>query len=90
MSRGAGHSYWLRQAECRVEDFAKLIDRTTKPADVPLAAEIRANVPVYDCAAVRGWIASPEQRQAVMAEWGEVMLNGAGLVVLAGDRKSVV
>lgn len=80
-TRGA---YWLRQAECRIEDFAKLVDRSTKPADVPLAAEIRANVPVYDCAAVRGWIGSPEKRRAVMAEWGEVMTRGAGLVVLGG------
>ena len=81
MNRGA---YWLRQAECRIEDFAKLVDRSTKPADVPLAAEIRANVPVYDCDAVRGWIGSPEKRRAVMAEWGEVMTRGAGLVVLGG------
>ena len=80
----ANGATWLKQAECRIDDFAKLVDRSTTPADVPLAADIRANVPVYDCAAVRGWIAKPEQRLAVMAEWGEVMLNGAGLVVLSG------
>jgi ectoine hydroxylase-related dioxygenase (phytanoyl-CoA dioxygenase family) len=80
-ARGA---YWLKQAECRIDEFAKLVDRSTKPADVPLAADIRANVPVYDCAAVRAGLASPEKRQAVMAEWGEVMLNGAGLIVLGG------
>ncbi len=80
----ARSAYWLKQAECRIEDFVKLVDRMTKPSDVPLAADIRANVPVYDCTAVRGWIASPDKRQAVMAEWGEVMLNGAGLLVLSG------
>jgi hypothetical protein len=41
-------AYWLNQAECRIEDFAQLVDRSTRPADVPLAADIRANVPVYD------------------------------------------
>jgi ectoine hydroxylase-related dioxygenase (phytanoyl-CoA dioxygenase family) len=77
-------AYWLNQAECRIEDFAQLVDRSTRPADVPLAADIRANVPVYDGDMLRAAAQSPEQRRAVMAEWGDVMLNGAGLIVLAG------
>jgi ectoine hydroxylase-related dioxygenase (phytanoyl-CoA dioxygenase family) len=77
-------AYWLSQADCRIEDFAKLVDRGTRPADVPLAADIRANTPVYDGDALRVWAQSPDQRRAVMAEWGDVMLNGAGLIVLAG------
>ena len=82
MSRGA---YWLKQAECRIDAFAALVERSTQAADAPLAAEIRGNVPVYDCDALRRSIAaSPDHRAAVMAEWGEVMLNGAGLIVLAG------
>jgi len=77
-------AYWLTQAGCRVEDFAALIAQRTQAADVPLAAEVRGNVPVYDGDAVRAQAASPAGRQAVMAEWGEVLLNGAGLVVLSG------
>ena len=77
-------AYWLTRSQCRVEDFAALLDRTTRPADCPHAAEIRSNVPVYDGDAVRRWAASPDKRPAVMAEWGELMLNGPGLVVLAG------
>ena len=76
--------YWLTQAGCRVEDFAALISQRTRAADVPLAAEIRGNVPVYDGNAVRRHAESVAGRQAVMAEWGEVLLNGAGLVVLGG------
>jgi ectoine hydroxylase-related dioxygenase (phytanoyl-CoA dioxygenase family) len=77
--------YWLKQADCRIDEFAKLVERTTRAADAPLASEIRGNVPVYDCAALRRAIdASPEHRAVVMAEWGNVMLNGAGLIVLAG------
>ena len=76
---------WLKQAECRIDEFATLVERTTRAADAPLACEIRGNVPVYDCSALRRAIeASPEHRAAVMAEWGDVMLNGAGLIVLAG------
>ena len=76
--------YWLRQADCRVDDLARLTDRVTQPRDVPLAADVRGNVPVYDCRAVRRTLGDAAQRQAVMAEWGEVMLHGAGLIVLAG------
>jgi ectoine hydroxylase-related dioxygenase (phytanoyl-CoA dioxygenase family) len=77
--------YWLSGDACRVDDFAALVEQTTQPSDAPLAAAIRGNVPVYDCDALRRAIeADPAQRAAVMAEWGEVMLNGAGLVVLAG------
>jgi ectoine hydroxylase-related dioxygenase (phytanoyl-CoA dioxygenase family) len=78
-------TYWLKQAECRIDEFAQLVERTTRAADAPLASEIRGNVPVYDCDALRRAIdASADHRAAVMAEWGEVMLNGAGLIVLAG------
>lgn len=77
--------YWLKQADCRVDEFAALVERSTHAADAPLAAEIRGNVPVYDCDALRRAIAAaPEHRAAVMAEWGEVMLHGAGVIVLAG------
>ena len=78
-------AWWLKQAECRIDEFATLVERTTRAADAPLACEIRGNVPVYDCSALRRAIeASPEHRAAVMAEWGDAMLNGAGLIVLAG------
>ena len=76
--------YWLTQAGCRVEEFAALIAQRTQAADVPLAAEVRGNVPVYDGHALRALAQSPAGRQAVMAEWGEVLLHGAGLVVLSG------
>lgn len=78
-------TFWLKQDGCRIGEFAALVERTTRAADAPLAAEVRGNVPVYDCNALRRAMAeSPEHRGAVMAEWGEVMLHGAGLIVLAG------
>jgi ectoine hydroxylase-related dioxygenase (phytanoyl-CoA dioxygenase family) len=80
----AADAYWFSQADCRIEDFARLCDRSTQQADVPLASAVRGNVPVYDSDAVRAMAAVPEQRAAVMAEWGEVMMNGAGLIVLEG------
>lgn len=75
---------WLTSQDCRLEDFKAQIARVTSPADVPLAAEIVANVPIYDGAAIRAAGANPIERKEMMAEWASVMLDGAGIVVLRG------
>ena len=48
----------LTEADCRVEDFAALVDQTTELADYPHAAEVQLNVVVYDSAALRRVIGS--------------------------------
>src|SRR5699024_4572888 len=39
---------WLRDTDCRLEDFVASISRTTRPADYPHALRVEHNVPVYD------------------------------------------
>ena len=73
---------WLTPESCNLEDFKKLINRTTDPHDYPYAAIIEKNVPIYDSAAIIKIAAAPEGRKAVMAEWAEVFLTGPGIVVL--------
>lgn len=77
-------SYWLAQDECAIEEFARLVERTTVRADYPLAAEVRDNVLVYDCAALRRALSSADARGALLAEWGGALMDGPGLVVLRG------
>ena len=80
-----GTSFWLDAADCSIDDFAALVERTTVLAHYPFAARIDANVPVYDCAEIRRHVASsPAARRAVLAEWGTAMMDGPGLVVLSG------
>ncbi len=43
----------LTEADCRLEDFAALVDQTTELADYPHAADGATNVVVYDAAALR-------------------------------------
>ena len=75
---------WLTNESCDLNDFKKLIDRTTSAGDYPFAATIEKNVPLYDSAAITKIAATPEGRKAVMAEWAEVFLSGPGIVVLKG------
>jgi ectoine hydroxylase-related dioxygenase (phytanoyl-CoA dioxygenase family) len=75
---------WLTADECHLEDFAALVERTTSRADYPFASEVASNVLVYDGAAVRKAAASPESRQALLAEWVEAMTDGPGIVVFRG------
>lgn len=89
---GADGAWWLRQDDCRVDDLAATVDRHTHRAEVPHAAEVLHRVPVYDGDALRAWAAAPDERRELMAEWGEVLAHGAGIVVLerAFDDLAVV
>jgi ectoine hydroxylase-related dioxygenase (phytanoyl-CoA dioxygenase family) len=75
---------WLTPEACDLDDFKRHIARETTPADVPLAARIVENVPVYEGAAIREAAGDAQARREMMAEWASVFLNGAGIVVLAG------
>ena len=70
----------LTEADCRVEDFAALVDQTTELADYPHAAEVRLNVVVYDSAVLRSVIGSVEGREAVEAELIRALTDGPGVV----------
>src|SRR5689334_10132049 len=81
---------WLSLADISVEDLVRLVERRTRPADYPFAAEIQQNVPVYDGAAVRA--AEPGRRRAMMAEWVVAMTDGPGIVAFRdafADRGAV-
>lgn len=75
---------WLAAADCRIEDFAALVERTTDKADYPLAVEIAENIPVYDGAEVRKAAAVPATRKALAAEWVAAMSEGPGIVAIGG------
>ena len=69
---------------CDLGAFTALIDRVTAPREVPRAAEIAKNVPIYDMAAAGPAFDDPQTRQALMAEWAQVLMDGAGVLVLRG------
>jgi ectoine hydroxylase-related dioxygenase (phytanoyl-CoA dioxygenase family) len=69
---------------CDLDTFKTLIEQTVSPDDVPFAAGIQKNVPIYDMTHLRPLLADPTTRREILTEWGRVMLSGAGVVVLRG------
>ncbi|MBF9036163.1 phytanoyl-CoA dioxygenase [Rhodobacterales bacterium HKCCE2091] len=68
--------------DCALDDFARATGRSTDRADVPRAARIASEVPIY--AARDLPIGDPAGRRAVLAEWARVLRNGAGVLVIEG------
>lgn len=81
-SAGTRTPTWLRASECRIDDYAALVARTTGPCDVPYAADVVENVPHYDMVALAPTLAATASRRALQSELAEVLLNGPGIVVL--------
>lgn len=90
-ARRAGRVF-QRAEDCNLADFAALTARVTDPADWPLAADVRKNVPIYDCAALRLQLDDTAFVTALKAEWAEAMAVGPGVVVLqdAGDDHAML
>ena len=72
------------EADCSVADFAALVDRTTALSDFPYATAVEQNVLVYEAAALRRAIASPEGRLEVEAELVRALTAGPGVVAFSG------
>lgn len=63
-------------------DFASLCERCLSAAEVPFAAEVSSNIPVYDMPALADVLGDPVQRRALMAEWAWVLGKASGSIVL--------
>lgn len=69
---------------CDLSEFKTVIARMTQQASVPNAVEVQKNVPIYDMAQLHPLLEDPTSRRNILAEWGQVLLSGAGVVVLRG------
>jgi ectoine hydroxylase-related dioxygenase (phytanoyl-CoA dioxygenase family) len=75
---------YLRADALNLADFARACEQTTKIADWPHAAEVRKNILIYDCAAVRPLLTDPNARRLLLAEWADSFMTGPGAIVLQG------
>ena len=66
---------------CDLAAFKALIDQTLSKADVPLADDIQKNIPIYDMNRLRPMLQG-DARRMLMQEWAQVMMHGAGVIVL--------
>ncbi|MFY0622232.1 MAG: phytanoyl-CoA dioxygenase family protein [Pelagimonas sp.] len=75
--------YFDRES-CDLDEFKVVTSQRLEGYQVPLAASIAKNVPIYDMQALRGMLDDTEQRKELMTEWAWVLGRSAGVVVLKG------
>ena len=78
--------------DCRVEDFAAVVEKPVDLDDYPLAARIDQGVVVYDSRSLRSRISEAPGRLEVQAEFVRVLSEGPGVLVLSGafDKDKVL
>ena len=72
------------ETDCRVEEFAALVDQATDLANYPHAVGVQRNVLIYDAKALRVSIESVRVRLEVEAELVRALTDGPGVVVFKG------
>lgn len=75
---------YLSADDCRLADLIDMVSQKTDLADYPYAAAVEHNLLIYDGARLRKELSSPASRLRVEAELARALLDGPGIVVLAG------
>lgn len=77
---------------CDLGEFTDLIDQAMCCEQVPYAAVIEKNIPIYDMADLRPGLEDDKTRREIMAEWAQVLRTSSGVVALkeAFDDKAVL
>jgi len=70
------------EAQCKIDEFTQLVSQTTTSADALSASSIDKNIPIYDLAASNIDLSNHASRNALMAEWAQVLHSGAGVFVI--------
>ena len=69
---------YLSSNDCNLEEFSKSLNRTLNQSDVPLAHDIKKNIPIYDVSQI-DFLANT---QTLRTEWANVLHKTAGVLVL--------
>ncbi len=79
----ASQSYYSLEG-CNLDDFKSLIAQSLSKDALAHADDVQGNIPVYDMARLRPMLGDTSARQSLMAEWGWVLGQSAGVIVLKG------
>jgi len=77
-------SVWLTRDNCSLDDFCSVIDNLPAAAAHPLAESLQQQIPVYAANTVSQALADPQYQFALMAEWNQVLAEGAGVLCIKG------
>lgn len=73
---------WLTDADYDIDAFRELILSTTHKRDVPHAASVERNIPIYDGPSLREIARDPARRRALMGEFAWVLGRGPGVLAI--------
>lgn len=74
----------LTESDCRISDFARLLDQETLLADYQYASDTNRGVLFYSAEVIRAQAAEPEPREQIADELARALLSGPGIVVFTG------
>jgi len=75
---------YFTDEDCELNEFTALIEQTTRAQDVPFAADVQKNIPIYDVQELQNALLDTPTRREIMREWAGVLMNGAGVLALRG------
>ena len=76
------HNVYFENADCDLAAFEELISRQLDPSDVPNAADIVKNVPIYNIPVLIDLFSDADRRQELLGEWATVLGQSSGVLVL--------
>ena len=74
------HSY--RERDCSLQEFVAELQNQPEDCCTKFAADLREQIPLYDCRELRNALDSAPRRAQLQAEWADVLHRGAGVLVL--------
>ncbi len=75
--------HYLSKTDGDISTFKQSVEKTTHPADYPLATNIQQNAVIYSNKTVLDARKDSDKKQALMAEWIKVWLDGPGVLMIA-------
>lgn len=84
------NKHYLTEDSGDFETFKKSVSHSTSLSDYPLATSVEQGALLYDASVVRAACKNQSNKQALMAEWIKVWLEGPGVLSITGAMATEV
>lgn len=81
-ARPSHRPVWISADSGDFATFQQQVSQVTRAEDVPQAAEVVRNIPIYSGPVVDRAARDPQARRALTAEWAWVFADGPGIIVI--------
>lgn len=75
---------WFEEDAGSLDELKAQMDQMRRSTDLPLAAEVQSDIPIYEGTAVKAASLDPNARLDLMAEWVTVFESGPGVIAIKG------